>query len=102
MVWIDVHNGMPSFNTNTRRAKARNLRRDPRVIVSIQNPENPQQYALLRGTATVSEQDGVAQINKLAKKYLGADQYPNFQPGEVRVSVDIALERVGGSGPWAP
>ena len=99
MVWVDVHGGKASFNTNRSRAKNRNLVRNPKVWMSVQDPDNPQQYAMLSGTATISEAGAVDQINHLAQKYMGRD-YPNFQPGEVRVSVDIDLEQVRGAGPW--
>ncbi len=99
MVWMNVHNGKASFNTNLARQKARNLKRDPRVMVSVQALENPQQYALLMGTATVTEAGALDHINALAQKYMGTD-YTNLQPGEVRVSVDIDLQQVRGAGPW--
>ena len=99
MVWMNVHNGKASFNTNLARQKARNLKRDPRVMVSVQAIENPQQYALLMGTATVTEAGALDHINALAQKYMGTD-YTNLQPGEVRVSVDIDLQQVRGAGPW--
>ena len=100
LVWMDVRNGKPSFNTNTARQKGRNLARDRRVIVSVQDPDNPAQYALIEGIAEVSEQGAVDQINRLARKFTGAAGYSNFQPGEVRVTVDIDVTRVTGSGPW--
>ena len=99
MVWMNVHNGKAAFNTAMGRVKARNLKRDPRVMVSVQALDNPQQYALLVGTATVAEAGAIDHINALARKYMGTD-YPNLQPGEVRVSVDIDLEAVRGTGPW--
>ena len=99
MVWMNVHNGKASFNTNLARQKARNLKRDPRVMVSVQALENPQQYALLMGTATVTEAGALDHINALAQKYMGTD-YTNLQPGEVRVSVDIDLQQVRGAVPW--
>jgi PPOX class probable F420-dependent enzyme len=101
MVWVDVRNGKPSFNTNTARQKGRNLARNPRVLMSVQDPDNPAQYALIEGTARVSEAGAVDQINHLARKYTNADRYPNFMPGEVRIAVDIDVERIGGRGPWA-
>jgi len=99
MVWMDVHDGKAAFNTNSARQKARNLKRNPRVMVSVQSPDNPQQYALLVGTATVTEAGAVEHINAISNKFTGHD-YANFQPGEVRVSVDIDLEEVRGAGPW--
>jgi len=100
LVWMDVHNGKPSFNTNNARQKGRNLARDPRVMMSVQDPDNPREYALIEGTAKVSTDTAIDQINRLAGKYTGTAQYPNFQPGEVRITVDIEVARVTGRGPW--
>ena len=99
MVWMDIRDGVASFNTAIGRRKERNLRRDPRVVVSVGDPDRPQQYALLWGTATLTEQGAVDQIHRLAKKYLDRDQY-TVQPGERRVTVNITVERVAGRGPW--
>lgn len=99
LVWMDVHNGKPAFNTNTARQKGRNLARDQRVMVSVQNPDNPAEYALIQGTAQVSEAGALEHINGLAKKFTGGG-YTNLQPGEVRISVDIDVQRVTGRGPW--
>lgn len=100
MVWLDVRNGGASFNTSTRTKKARNLARDPRITISVQNPDDLQQYAVLRGTAVLSETPASEQINRLAKKFLGVDVYPWRRPGETRITVDITLDRVSGAGPW--
>lgn len=98
-VWMDVHNGKPSFNTNTARQKGRNLARDARVVVSIQDPDNPLHYAVIRGTVTLTTDGAEEQIHRLAGKYTGNAHY-NVQPGEVRVTADIDVTRVSGRGPW--
>jgi hypothetical protein len=41
-----------------------------------------------------------AQVDRLARKYLGVDNYPARRAGEQRVTVRVAIERIGGSGPW--
>ncbi|MCI0530127.1 MAG: PPOX class F420-dependent oxidoreductase, partial [Nitrospira sp.] len=76
--------------------KTKNLRRDPRVAVSIINAENPYQEIMIRGRVVEMTYDGAdAHIDRLAKKYLGIDKYPYRRPGEQRVIVKIAPERVG-------
>lgn len=97
LVWMDVHNGRPAFNTATGRQKDRNLARDGRVMVSVQNPDNPAEYALIEGTARVSEDADFAHINRLARKFVGRD-YSNRS--EQRISVEIDITRVTGRGPW--
>ena len=65
LVWVDVHNEKPSFNTNTARQKGRNLSRDQRVMMSVQDPDNLGNYALIEGTAQVSTDGAAAQIDHL-------------------------------------
>ncbi len=100
MVWVEADGGDLLFNTGEGRQKVRNLRRDPQIIVSVQNTENPQQYLLVHGRATISSEGADAQVDRLAKKYLGVDSYPARRPDEQRLMVRVAIERIGGSGPW--
>jgi PPOX class probable F420-dependent enzyme len=94
-VWIDFEDGLVVFNTAEGRLKPKNLRRDPRVAVSVTNPENPYESLLIRGKVVDMTQEGADEhIDALAKRYLGADEYPMRQPGEERVIVKIEPERV--------
>jgi PPOX class probable F420-dependent enzyme len=96
VVWIDTDGQYILFNTARGRLKERNLRRDPRVALSITNSQNPYQEVMIRGRVVEMTQDGAdAHIDKLAKKYLGVDKYPYRQPGEQRVIIKIAPEKVG-------
>jgi PPOX class probable F420-dependent enzyme len=94
-VWVDFDGTHVRVNTARGRVKDRNLQRNPRVALSIQDPDNPYRYIQVRGrVAEMTEQGADAHIDSLAKKYLGQDRYPNRRPGEVRVMVKIAPERV--------
>jgi PPOX class probable F420-dependent enzyme len=96
-VWVDYDGRHVRFNTARGRAKARHIERDPRVALSIMDPENPYRYLEVRGrVAEVTEQGADAHIDALAKKYLGKDKYPFRQPGEVRIMVKILPEQVHG------
>ena len=98
-VWIDTDGENVLFNTSIGRAKERHLRRDPRVSVVVLPAEDQQSgYVSVTGTAELSEEGAVAHIDKLAKKYIGQDKYPYLQPGERRVIVKIAPEKVDGFG----
>lgn len=99
LVWVTVHDGKPSFNTNSTRQKGRNLARDQRIMMSVQNPDDLREYALIEGTAIVSTDGARDQVLQLAEKYTGNAQY-NFQPDEQRIIVDIDISRVTGRGPW--
>ena len=99
MVWVDAEGDEVLFNTAEGREKARNLRRDPRVVISIQDRNNPQAYLLVHGTASVAETGADAHIDKLAKRFLGVDTYPYRQPGEKRLLIRVRVDRLGGFAP---
>jgi PPOX class probable F420-dependent enzyme len=99
MVWMDVDGDEALFNTAEGRKKALNLRRTPRIVVSIQNRTDPQSYLVLHGTATIADAGADAHIDKLAKRFLGVDKYPYRQPGEKRLMVRIKVDRIGGFAP---
>ena len=98
-VWIDLDGEHLIVNSEARRLKVRNIKRDPRVSVSIQNASNPYQYIEIRGKAVdVTEKGGFEGIDKLAKKYMGVDKYPNNLPDDKRVVIKIEPQHVAGMG----
>ena len=99
MVWVDVAGDEVVFNTAEGRLKPKNLSRDPRVIISVQDRNDPQSYMVFHGKATVSEAGADPHIDKLAKRFLGADKYPFRRPGEKRLMVRVKPDRIGGYGP---
>jgi PPOX class probable F420-dependent enzyme len=99
MVWMDAEGDDVLFNTSEGRRKSQNLRRDPRIIVSVQDRNDPQAHAVFYGKARVTEAGADEHIDKLAKRFLGADKYPFRQPGEKRLVVRISVDRIGGFGP---
>jgi PPOX class probable F420-dependent enzyme len=93
-VWVDVQDGQPVLNTAEGRVWPRNLERDPRVTLTVQNQENPYEYVEVVGEVTERTHDGADEhIDALAKKYMGVDEYPLRKPGEQRVIIKIAPER---------
>ena len=98
VVWVDVNDGTVGFNTARGRAKQRHLERDPRASLLVLDPNNPYKWVAVSGEAELSEEGADEQIDKLAKKYLGKDEYPFRKPDEMRVSVRITPERVDESG----
>jgi PPOX class probable F420-dependent enzyme len=96
---MDVDGDEVLFNTAEGRKKIQDLRRDPRVIVSVQDPNNPQAYAVFHGQArTITEEGARAHIDKLAKRFLGVDKFPG-PPTETRVLVRISVDRISGVAP---
>ncbi len=89
-VWVDYDGHRVVINTAEGRQKDKNLQRDGRVALSIIDPDNPYRYLEVRGRVAERTRDGAdAHINAMAKKYLGKDEYPYRQPGEVRVIYKI-------------
>lgn len=96
VVWIDREGDNIVFNTAEGRVKPNNMRRDARVAVAVIDHENPYQQAMIQGRVVAMEHEGADDhINKMAKKYMDVDEYPFRQPGEQRVIVKIAPEKVG-------
>lgn len=92
-VWCDYDGTHIRVNTARGRQKDRNMRRDPRVAITLIDPDNPYRYLEVRGkVAEITEQGADDHIDLLAKKYLGVDKYPYRQPGEVRVLYKIKPE----------
>ena len=98
IVWVDVEGDKVSFNTALGRAKPKHLEHDPRASVLMVDPNNSYKWVAVSGPAEVTEEGAEAQIDKLAKKYLGKDEYPWRNPEETRVKVLIEPEKVDASG----
>ncbi|HUB36007.1 MAG TPA: PPOX class F420-dependent oxidoreductase [Solirubrobacteraceae bacterium] len=94
-VWVDVQDGRPVVNSAEGRVWPRNLERDPRATLTVQNLENPYEYVSIRGRVGERTHEGAdAHIDALAKKYLDQDSYPFRQPGEQRVIIRFEPDSV--------
>jgi PPOX class probable F420-dependent enzyme len=94
-VWVDFDGTYVLINTAKGRVKAKNLAREPRVALSIADPDNAYRYLGIQGRVVeMTESGGDAHIDKMAKKYLGKDSYPFRAPGEVRLIVKISPDKV--------
>jgi PPOX class probable F420-dependent enzyme len=95
-VWTDLEDGRIRFNTAVGRVKERNLRRDPRVGMSITARDNPWDKVDVRGRVVdlVEGQEADDHIDDLSEKYTGQRPYPWRSPDERRIIVVIEPERV--------
>ena len=93
-VWVDVEDGVVVFNTARGRVKDRNLSANPNVAVSVVDPDDAFNVVVVRGTARAVEEGADAHIDRLAKKYMGLDEYPMRQPGEVRVKYVLDADAI--------
>jgi PPOX class probable F420-dependent enzyme len=98
IVWVDVEGDKVSFNTALGRAKPKHLKHDPRASLLMVDPNNAFKWVAVSGPAELTEEGADAQIDKLAKKYLGKDEYPWRSPEETRVKVLIEPEKVDANG----
>lgn len=96
-VWVEYDGQHIILNSEVKRAKVRNLKRDPRISISIANMQNPYEYVEIRGKVVDMTTQGASEgIDKLAKKYLGQDKYPYNKEGDERIIIKVAPEKVVG------
>jgi PPOX class probable F420-dependent enzyme len=89
-VWCDFDGTNVRVNSAKGRVKDKNMRRNKKVALSVQDPENPYRFLAMRGEVVeITEEGADAHIDSLAKKYLGKDKYPFRGPGEARVIYKI-------------
>ena len=94
-VWLDTDEGYLVINSAEGRLKDRNVRRDPRVAISLTDPENPYRSLAIRGRVVKITNEGADDhIDRMAKKYMGVDTYPYRTPSEARVLYYIEPEKV--------
>ena len=95
LVWFDYDGTHIIINSARGRAKDRNMTANPAVAVSILDPTNGYRYVEVQGRVVEITEDGAdGVIDALARKYLGVDEYPYRQAGEVRVTYKIAPIKV--------
>ena len=96
VVWTDVQDGRIRFNTAIGRVKERNLRRDPRIGMTITARDNPWAKVDVRGRVVdfVEGEEADRHIDDLSEKYTGQRPYPWRQPEERRVIVVTEPARV--------
>ena len=98
-VWCDFDGTHIRINSAKGRLKDKNMRRDKRVALSVQDPDNPYRYLEVRGEVIDITENGADQdIDALAKKYLDKDRYPFRSPGEVRVIYKIRPDKISRMG----
>lgn len=96
VVWVGLDERGVYFNTAVGRVKERHLRRDPRLSLSVLDPDDAYNLVSVTGTAALELEGADAVIDGLAKKYMGVDEYPFRKEGEQRVTVRIQPEKVIG------
>ena len=94
--WVDVEDNLILINTALGRLKQKNLKRDPRIAVSVADNNNPYEMVTVRGEVIeqVTGEAAEIHIDKMAKKYIDKDKYPGRSPGERRVLLKVKPTKV--------
>jgi PPOX class probable F420-dependent enzyme len=101
-VWVDYDGRHVLVNSAAGRRKDLNMTARKSVALEIADPDDANRYVAVRGTVVDITEDGAdAHLDRLARRYLGRDRYPDSYrfPGEVRRIYRIAPEKVT---PWDP
>ena len=93
-VWFALDGDTIVFTTGERTVKGRNLRRDPRVAISVDDEAPPYSYLLIEGVATLIGDlaDVRMWAGRIGGRYMGADRADEYGarngvPGELLVRV---------------
>ncbi|MDZ8200054.1 PPOX class F420-dependent oxidoreductase [Microbacterium sp. SSW1-59] len=72
-LWVGVEGDLLALFTETDTLKDRNLRRDPRVAISVTAPDDPYSMAFVRGTARerIAGDDALPFVDRIARLYTG-------------------------------
>jgi len=97
-VWFGWDGNVLRFSHTKARQKYRNLKRDPRIAVTLVDPANPYRYIEIRGTATIEDDPTKAYIDVMSKKYTGNEHYQGNQPGDERVIITVKPEHINTMG----
>ncbi|MEU2285063.1 PPOX class F420-dependent oxidoreductase [Streptomyces sp. NPDC013178] len=95
VVWIKREGDTVLFSSIDRRQKVRNLRRDPRISLTVFDLANPYTSVEIRGTAEILPDEDKRLPHELAHKYLGIDP-PEEKEDEVRVIIRVVPRKVVG------
>jgi len=95
-MWVHLDGDYVVMNTALGRYKERNLRRDPRLAITVTDRDNPYDKVTIRGRVTefIEGERAEGDIDMLSQKYIGQFPYPWRGPGERRVTMLIEPIRV--------
>lgn len=105
VVWVIAHDDELLFGTDARSQKAKNLARDDRIVLSIEDEERNsrgyQRHLVIRGRARIEPGPDPELMDRLAMKYAGLRRHPlALRDAPSSVVVRVEIERLSGVGPW--
>jgi PPOX class probable F420-dependent enzyme len=105
IVWVGLDGDEIVCGHLPEHRKVRNIRRDPRVALSIEGTETNaiglREYLVIHGQARITEGGAAELLQRLAYTYIGPDvRFPPMDDPPPGFITHIAVERIGGVGPW--
>jgi len=105
VVWVIAQNDEILFGTDANSRKAKNLARDPHVVLSIEDTERNergfQRHLVIRGQATIEHGPDPALLDRMAMKYAGLGRHPlAMRDSKDCAVVRVTIDRISGVGPW--
>ena len=96
VMWVDCDDEHLLLNTEAHRQKAKNIRRDPRVTVTVWDADDPYRYAEVRGEVveTVTGPEARAHIDQLSMKYHGHEYRNRIQSERLLVRIKPVRQQV--------
>jgi len=93
-MWFEWNGRDLLFSTLKTRRKYTNALRDPRVTISITDPDNPYRYLQITGEAVLEDDVEAELIAGLVRRYLGDGIYPWDEQGVDRVTIRVRCRKV--------
>jgi PPOX class probable F420-dependent enzyme len=105
VAWVGLEDGEIVFGTLPDQRKLRNLRRDPRIALTVQsdvvNAWGLREYLVVNGTARITEGGAADLLQDLAHTYIGpAAVFPGMPDPPPGFVIHVGIERVSGVGSW--
>ena len=106
LVWTGVEDGEIVIAHLSEHQKVRNVRRDPRVAISVETGTRHRtgldEYLVVEGTARITEGGAADLLQQLVRRYVGPEAiYPLPDPVPAGFVTRITPTKVGGFGPWS-
>ncbi len=94
-VWVDRDGDTIILNATKSRRRTINLKRDPRVAISIYDQNNMYSNVSIRGKVVeITEKNAEEHIDKLNMKYNGTPKYPRHDPKDPRVMIKVEASSI--------
>lgn len=105
VVWFIAQGDELLFGTDANSQKAQNLRRDDRIVLSVEDVERNergfQRHLIVRGRARRERGPDPELMDRLARKYTELSRHPlSIRDSPTAVVVRVEIDRISGEGPW--